>query len=203
MLRRSLSSFVLVISVLISSSVAMAEVSGDGDSSSSAAVHIIYTEKPLNEEPEAFHLRTLSSVLGRSAWFPRKTPNFAFFNFLPPSFFSPSKLIPDFDCFQIFNGYSEEAAKKALIYSYKNAASGFSAKLTPEQVSQISSECLVLLLLMELFNSAGFLNDLGLFLFISDDFFLNNLGLVFNSWRIDEIHSYIVLILKIFSNPKA
>ena len=86
MLRRSLSSFVLVISVLISSSVAMAEVSGDGDSSSSAAVHIIYTEKPLNEEPEAFHLRTLSSVLGRSVWFPRKTPNFAFFNFLPPSF---------------------------------------------------------------------------------------------------------------------
>lgn len=61
----------------------------------------------------------------------------------------------------------------------------------------------MLLLLMELFNSAGFLNDLGLFLFISDDFFLNNLGLVFNSWRIDEIHSYIVLILKIFSNPKA
>ncbi|KAK7851370.1 subtilisin-like protease sbt3.3 [Quercus suber] len=34
---------------------------------------------------------------------------------------------------------SEEAAKEALIYSYKTAASGFSAKLTPQQVSLISS----------------------------------------------------------------
>ena len=33
---------------------------------------------------------------------------------------------------------SEEAAKEALIYSYKTAASGFSAKLTPQQVSLIA-----------------------------------------------------------------
>ncbi|KAE8706388.1 calcium-dependent protein kinase 11-like isoform X1 [Hibiscus syriacus] len=68
-------------------------------SSSSPAVHIIYTEKPQDEQPEAYHLRTLASVLG-----------------------------------------SEEAAKDALIYSYKTAASGFSAKLTPEQVSEISKQ---------------------------------------------------------------
>ncbi|XP_022143621.1 subtilisin-like protease SBT3.11 isoform X2 [Momordica charantia] len=65
----------------------------------SPAVHIVYTEKPRDEEPEAYHIRTLVSVLG-----------------------------------------SEEAAKEALVYSYKNAASGFSARLTPDQVAEVSKQ---------------------------------------------------------------
>jgi hypothetical protein len=44
----------------------MAEsVPSTADSSSSASVQIVYTERPQDEEPEAYHIRTLASVLGR------------------------------------------------------------------------------------------------------------------------------------------
>ncbi|KAF9689660.1 hypothetical protein SADUNF_Sadunf01G0115300 [Salix dunnii] len=35
--------------------------------------------------------------------------------------------------------YSDDAAKKALLYSYKTISNGFFAKLTPQQAEQISS----------------------------------------------------------------
>ncbi|XP_022926277.1 subtilisin-like protease SBT3.17 [Cucurbita moschata] len=62
-------------------------------------VHIIYTERPLNETPEAYHIRILTSVLG-----------------------------------------SEEAAREALVYCYKDSINGFAAKLTPDQVENISKQ---------------------------------------------------------------
>lgn len=34
-------------------------------SSSESAVHIVYMERPQDMEPEAFHIQTLASVLGR------------------------------------------------------------------------------------------------------------------------------------------
>ncbi|KAG0502673.1 hypothetical protein HPP92_002745 [Vanilla planifolia] len=68
-------------------------------SAEAATVHIVYVDRPEGEEPEAFHIRTLSSVFG-----------------------------------------SEDAAREALIYHYKHSASGFSAKLTPRQVTELSQK---------------------------------------------------------------
>ncbi|KAL8216279.1 hypothetical protein R6Q57_023116 [Mikania cordata] len=96
-------SLVFIITITISSS-SMAEIGSSVPKSVStpveeATVHIVYTDRPPQEELEAYHLRTLSSVLG-----------------------------------------SEEAAKGALLYTYKHAACVFSAKLTPKQVEEISKQ---------------------------------------------------------------
>ncbi|XP_023731857.1 subtilisin-like protease SBT3.17 [Lactuca sativa] len=96
-----LSSSIITLSLIsiITISSSMAEADSSVPKSVSAAVHIVYTERPQQEDLEIYHLRTLSSVLG-----------------------------------------SEEAAKGALLYTYKHAACGFSAKLTPEQVEDLSKQ---------------------------------------------------------------
>ncbi|URE32182.1 hypothetical protein MUK42_24548 [Musa troglodytarum] len=75
-----------------------------------AAVYIIFVDEPLGEEPEAFHIRTLAAVLGRSVLrFPSDRP-------------------------------IEEAARRAILFHYTHAASGFAAKLTPEQVEELKKQ---------------------------------------------------------------
>lgn len=66
MAKTTFSSFLLCLALLFSISLnfllSSAAMSGQY---ASPAVHIVYTEKPRDEEPEAYHIRTLVSVLGR------------------------------------------------------------------------------------------------------------------------------------------
>ncbi|XP_071694146.1 subtilisin-like protease SBT3.17 [Rutidosis leptorrhynchoides] len=93
----------IFIIIFTGSSTSMAEIKSSVPVTASvpveSSVHIVYTDRPVDEELEFYHLRTLSSVLG-----------------------------------------SEDAAKGALLYTYKHAACGFSAKLTPKQVEELSKQ---------------------------------------------------------------
>ncbi|KAE8808397.1 subtilisin-like protease SBT3.5 [Hordeum vulgare] len=85
-----------------------------------AAVHIVYVEHAEDADPKEFHICTLSPVLGRHRAFKIET--------------DPPPLGPDLPV-------SEEKARDVVLYHYKHAPSGFSAKLTAEQVEDLKSEC--------------------------------------------------------------
>ncbi|CAN6440673.1 unnamed protein product [Victoria cruziana] len=99
---------VVLLAFIMSDKPEQHQVAGSSTPEVKPAVHIVYMERPPEgeaAEPEAYHLKTLASVLG-----------------------------------------SQEAAMAALIYSYSAAASGFSAKLTPEQVEKLTKQPGVLMI---------------------------------------------------------
>lgn len=59
--------FILAISSKSSPSSLMAEGAGKSTAGDveSAAVHIVYVDRPEGEDPEAFHIRTLAPIVGR------------------------------------------------------------------------------------------------------------------------------------------
>ncbi|PAN19367.1 hypothetical protein GQ55_3G258600 [Panicum hallii var. hallii] len=97
----------LLILLLLTAAAAMAaepeQNAAPAAAAQEAAVHIVYVDRPEGADPEEFHLRTLTPVLG-----------------------------------------SEQKAKDAVLYHYKHAASGFSAKLTPQQVEELKKQPCVL-----------------------------------------------------------
>ncbi|THU71105.1 hypothetical protein C4D60_Mb08t32040 [Musa balbisiana] len=76
--------------------------------SAEATVYIVYVECPQGVEPEAFYIRTLAAVLGRSLF--------------------PLLLFPS-----LHDAFFSERAKGAVIHHYTHAARGFAAKLTAQQ----------------------------------------------------------------------
>ena len=101
------------------------------DPTDEAKIHIIYTERPEDGDLEGYHVKTLTSVLGR-------------YNF-HLSLVESSLILLTWERLIFFSSVdSEEAAREALVYSYKTAVSGFSAKLTPKQVVEILSRVIFL-----------------------------------------------------------
>ncbi|GFP96354.1 subtilisin-like protease sbt3.5 [Phtheirospermum japonicum] len=107
MKKNNLSSTIVLTQILLLFSFLIPSMAADS-SSSEAKVHIVYTERPNDQEPEAYHIKTLASVVG-----------------------------------------SEDAAKESLVYSYKHGDSVFSAKLTADQVSELSSKFLPLFIFLD------------------------------------------------------
>ena len=69
---------VIVLFVLVSVSMADEPTKAPGQPAGDATVHIVYVDRPESEEAEAFHIRTLAPVVGRSRSVPLSP---RFFNF--------------------------------------------------------------------------------------------------------------------------
>lgn len=56
----------------------MADSQASSQPSNESKVHIVYTEQPKDQEPEEYHIKTLTSVLGRFELFFQFYPFFLF-----------------------------------------------------------------------------------------------------------------------------